>query len=308
MYPKEKLVSVLVEYESRTLWLFVWLKFARVRVPVLPVVSGPCRVHVPDGGQKVLKDPGMVDVPDVVFLTDTADRGSNVGVPGGRHAGEQVVFHLEIKATGEVAGNGSTVRARGFHLRLEPTDLAIVVSFRFLRRITIRVFKVVGQTKERGQGERFGNPENENVGQRPEADPVKLEGTHHVNVNVEQSQRNGVLAATAHKVTFHANAHRKRPALSQIQNLRIEDGTQPVSGQNRQIKECLEPMVPLPGRVSSGIIVEEHHGFRTEAVGVHGRVIGVGVVRPVLFDPQPLASTDKVGPESEQVIDEGVLF
>mmetsp|Transcript_30461 Transcript_30461/g.65366 ORF Transcript_30461/g.65366 Transcript_30461/m.65366 type:complete len:252 (+) Transcript_30461:1444-2199(+) len=59
--------------------------------------------------------------------------------------------------------------------------------------------------------------------------------------------------------------------------------------------------------VTGRIIVPEKHRLGSVAVGVVRVVIGEGVVGPVLFHPQPLASSDEIGTESEQVVDPGLL-
>ena len=201
-------VRTRVVVTTTTALTFVVLKLAGIRVAVLPVLARPRCVHVLDRRVKVGPDPGVVHVPDAVLFANGAHRRGNVRVPGRRHAGEQVVFHLKVEAAGQVARNGAPVRARRFHLRLEPAHLAVLfrVTFGFVRRIAVGVFKIVRQRKERRQCERFGHAKEQNVADSAEANAVELQRPHHVHVNVQAAQRNGVLAATAHKGAFHFDA------------------------------------------------------------------------------------------------------
>ena len=55
--------------------------------------------------------------------------------------------------------------------------------------------------------------------------------------------------------------------------------------------------------VTRRVIVPEEHGLGSVTIGVHLFVVGVGMVRPVLFHPQPLASSDEIGSESKSIVD-----
>mmetsp|Transcript_17805 Transcript_17805/g.32234 ORF Transcript_17805/g.32234 Transcript_17805/m.32234 type:complete len:267 (-) Transcript_17805:61-861(-) len=55
--------------------------------------------------------------------------------------------------------------------------------------------------------------------------------------------------------------------------------------------------------MTKGVVVKEQSWLGSDGIGVAGGMVGVGMVRPVLFHPQPLASTDKISTESQYVVD-----
>ena len=59
--------------------------------------------------------------------------------------------------------------------------------------------------------------------------------------------------------------------------------------------------------VARRIIVPEEHGFGSVTVGIIGMVIGVGMMRPMLFHPQPFAASNEIGSESKKFVDPGLL-
>lgn len=66
-------------------------------------------------------------------------------------------------------------------------------------------------------------------------------------------------------------------------------------------------MPPLSLGMTDGIIVEIKDGFGREGVGIFRRVVGVGVMSPVLGEPGPFTSSDEVGSETEEVVDPRVF-
>ena len=73
------------------------LEFSRKRI-LLPGRTRTGHVNVLDGGDEVLPDPRVVHVTDSMLLANLSDRRGNVGVPGRRHAREQMVLHLEVQS------------------------------------------------------------------------------------------------------------------------------------------------------------------------------------------------------------------
>mmetsp|Transcript_25821 Transcript_25821/g.60796 ORF Transcript_25821/g.60796 Transcript_25821/m.60796 type:complete len:261 (-) Transcript_25821:125-907(-) len=59
--------------------------------------------------------------------------------------------------------------------------------------------------------------------------------------------------------------------------------------------------------VARGIIVPEKHWFGTVTVGIVLVVVGVRVMRPVLFHPQPFASSNEIRSESQKIVDPCLL-
>ncbi len=109
-------------------------------------------IEVLDGRPHILEDPGIVGIPDTVFLANFTDSGSNEGVPGTRHAGEQMMLHLEIQPPRDASRDEPTIRRRCLDLRFEPTYRLTALTTSRVGRVPIYVLKVVGQGKEDGQG------------------------------------------------------------------------------------------------------------------------------------------------------------
>jgi len=77
-------------------------------------------MHVPEGRDQILMNPGVVRVLHAVLGAHLADLGRNVGVPRAAHAREEVVLHLEVEPAREVPGHGAAVGGGGLHLGFEP--------------------------------------------------------------------------------------------------------------------------------------------------------------------------------------------
>ena len=276
-------------------------QLSRKRV-VRPVRASTRGVQVLDGADQVLPHPGVVHIPDPVLGTNLANRGGDVRVPCRRHAREEVVFDLEVEPTGETARHESAVSARRFDLRGEPAHGFARFAHR-LGRIAVRIDKVVREAEQDRQSEAVGDAQEQHVTERPKAQAVVQKRADHVDPNVQDPQHDGVLAAALDEVALHLHPHELRPALLEIEDLRIEHRRQPVPRQHWHVVQELQGVVPLAGRVPEWVIVEEQHRLGPEGVRVLGGVIGVGVVRPVLFLPQPLAPADEVGTQSQQVVD-----
>jgi hypothetical protein len=82
-------------------------------------------------------------------------------------------------------------------------------------------------------------------------------GSYHVHDNVQESHQDSILASTLDKVTVHVNVGTHGTTLTQIQNLRIKDRRQPISGQDGEIKDDLEAMEPTSGWMIQGIVVKQ---------------------------------------------------
>lgn len=108
----------------------------------MPVGSSTGSMQVLDSRNPVLPDPGVVRVLDAVFLANLPHLWSDKGVPGRRHAGEQVMLDLKVESTSEAATNESTIRAGRLDLRLVPADRFALFAG-VLDRITVGVHKVV---------------------------------------------------------------------------------------------------------------------------------------------------------------------
>ena len=94
--------------------------------PLLCSDRSTCSMNVFHGAQTVLPNRRIVHVLNIVLFTDFANLGSNVRVPGRRHAGEQVVLNLKVESTRQCTSHCATVRARRLNLGLEPTHLVVV--------------------------------------------------------------------------------------------------------------------------------------------------------------------------------------
>lgn len=68
-----------------------------------------CVLDVLDGRKPIAEEGGVVSVPHTVFLAHLTHGRLDVGVPGARHAGEAMVFNLEVEATSQVARDLATV-------------------------------------------------------------------------------------------------------------------------------------------------------------------------------------------------------
>ena len=263
--------------------------------------SGSGGVKVFDGGDPILPHPWVKGVSYIVFLANLADLGGDKGVPGGGHAGEQVVLHLKVESSRDASANESTVGARCLDLGLVPADLFSLFAG-VLDRIAVHFFKVVREGKQKGQREGFRNPHEHNVSNGCEG-LVVVKGNDAVDVNVHETESNGVLAALDNVVAVHAHSRLEGPALPEIQHLGVKDGRQPVSSQHKEVKKGLELVDPLARGMVERVVVKEEHGLGSTTIGVLLFVVGVGVVGPVLFHPEPLASSNQVGSQTQEVVD-----
>ena len=66
-------------------------------------------------------------------------------------------------------------------------------------------------------------------------------------------------------------------------------------------------MPPFTFGVANGIIIKGKHRLRAETVRIILRVIGVGVMSPVLCHPIPFVGANEIGTESKEVIDPGTF-
>lgn len=62
-------------------------------------------------------------------------------------------------------------------------------------------------------------------------------------------------------------------------------------------------MVPLSLGMAGGVAVNDHERFHRFAIWIFVRVIGVGMVSPMLLKPYPSISPHKVGAQSQQMVD-----
>mmetsp|Transcript_24670 Transcript_24670/g.44616 ORF Transcript_24670/g.44616 Transcript_24670/m.44616 type:complete len:256 (-) Transcript_24670:196-963(-) len=124
-----------------------------------------------------------------------------------------------------------------------------------------------------------------------------------IDVNVQQSQKERVLATTGNVVIVHTNAHSKSTTLLQVQHLRIKDGRQPVSSKDGDVVKDLKAMHPSTSRMIERIIVKQEHGFGAKAVGVLFCMISIRVVCPMLFQPEPFRSSNEICSQSKNIID-----
>lgn len=209
-----------------------------------PVGTGPGRVHVADGGEKVLVDPRVVGVVDAVFGANFADLGGNVGIPSAAHAWEQVVFNLKVETSREATGKESTVSAGSFDLCLEPVDWFSRL-FQWGGRIAIRGFEIVRQRKQDRQRERFRHTHEHDVSKDtpgPFEAGVGVKRSNHVHRNVHGPPENRILASRVNESVVETDTDGKCAALLEVKNLWIEDSGQPVSSQDGHVKECLKAM------------------------------------------------------------------
>ncbi len=94
-------------------------------------------------------------------------------------------------------------------------------------------------------------------------------------INVDKSHQDSILASAFDKVALHANTRSHGATLSQIDNLWIEHGRQPISGQDGKVKENLEAVKPLARGMVNWIIIEQEERFSTLAVWIFDCVVGV---------------------------------
>ena len=134
-----------------------------------------------------------------------------------------------------------------------------------------------------------------------------LEWGDDIDVNVQESKEKSVLAATGNVVIVHANADSKCTTLFEIQNLRVEDGRDPVSSKDWKVVKHLEAVHPGASGMTKRIVIEEQHGLGSKAVRVHFSMIRVRVVSPVLFHPKPLGPADKVRSKTQNLVHPGLF-
>ena len=109
------------------------------------------------------------------------------------------------------------------------------------------------------------------------------EGCDGVHVDIKNTKDYSILSSALDKVIFHLDSNSEDLSLFQVENLRIKDRIEPITGKDRQNEDGLELVNPFPFRVSKRVIVEEHHRFSTEVIRVHVDMVSVSMVRPVLL-------------------------
>ena len=272
-----------------------------------PVGGSTGLVDVLDGGDEILVHPGVVGVLDTVLGADLTHLGCNVWVPGTGHAGEQVVLHLEVEASGDGTGNESTVGRGSLHLGLEPAGSLVLSVASAVGRITVDVFKVVRKGKQDCQSQTGGGSHDHDVSKNGWVPSLLDEWGNTVGVNVKKTQGDGVLSALSDVRVVHADSNFLGSSLLKDENLRVEDGRKPVSGQDENVVKGLELVHERTLFVARWVIVPEDHRLGSVTIRILKVVVGEGVVSPVLFHPQPLASSDEIGSKSKKIVDPRLL-
>jgi len=213
-----------------------------------------------------------------------------------------MMFYLKIQSPGQSTRNETTVRAGCFHLGLEPAHWLSGL-LKVSRGIAVRIFEIVRESEQGSQSKTFGQSHQHNVTKGFPSQSVIHERGYDVAVNVQETEGDGELDTTMDKRIVHLNSNRLRAALLQIKNLWIKHRGKPVKAQDRQKVKGLELVCPGSSLVSQGIIVEKDQGFSAVTIRIVGSMIGVGMVGPMLFAPQPLASTNKVRTKSQDIVD-----
>jgi hypothetical protein len=251
--------------------------FARVRIAILPVGTGSSLVKILDGGSEILQHPWVVYVTYTMLFADTTYGRCNVRIPSGTHTREKVVFDLEVESTGETSRDESSIRRRSLHLSFEPANLFSILANR-VGGVSVYFLKVVGKGKQNGQSQTRTNTHNHDVAKNIPGKSLILNGSNDVGINVQETQKDGILAALLDIIVFHNNTNFQRSTLSEIQDLNIEDGRQPISSQYSHVINCLEVVHEGTFGVIKRIIVEKKHGFSAKAIRVFLVVVGVRVV------------------------------
>lgn len=253
------------------------------------------------GRPPILMNPRVVRIVNIVLFANLAHLGGNVWVIRRRHAWEQVMFHLKIKTSSECTRNKSAVGARCFHLGLEPAN-RFARSTSFLCWIAVSVNKIMGERKQYCQSQGFTDGHYCDVIHSSQG-RMMLKRNYDIDVNVQKTQENGILAAVLDIIAFHSEANTLSTSLLEGKNFWVEDRRKPVPSKNKQVEKSLKRVERLPGRMVQRVIVEEHERLGSKRVWVFFCVVGVRVMRPMLLHPKPLASSNKVSSESQQIID-----
>ncbi len=95
-----------------------------------------------------------------------------------------------------------------------------------------------------------------------------------IGVNVEETQSDGIFPALDDVGAVHLHAHTQRPSLAEVQDLRVEDRRQPITGQYDPIVESLKVMNECPLWVAGRVVIEQDHGLGTVAIGILFMMIG----------------------------------
>lgn len=210
------------------------------------------------------------------------------------------MLYLKVQSSSDTARDETTVCRTSLDLRLEPTHR--FASFtRLFRGVTIHVLKVVRQGKQNGQCQRGRNTHEHDVAQGSH-EVVLLKGHNGVNVDVKEAQTNCELSTVLDVIRIHLEPNSLGTTLTKIKNFWIEDGRQPVSSQYYHVVESLEGVHPSATLVAQRVIVKQHEWLGTETIRILGIVIGVGVVSPMLLHPQPLAATNKISTQPQNVV------
>mmetsp|Transcript_22644 Transcript_22644/g.55890 ORF Transcript_22644/g.55890 Transcript_22644/m.55890 type:complete len:471 (+) Transcript_22644:445-1857(+) len=254
---------------------------------------------VGEGRDHVGKDRRVVDVPHAVLLAHLHHLGLDVGVPGRREAGEEVVLNLEVEAARQVASDVGPIGRRGLHLRLVPVNLAR------LSGVPLRVHEVVREGEGDGEGERLHGRHDPHVQER--RGPVVVDegrGAEDGEVGRAEHPRDGAVSLPVRVVEPHSSV--LGAGVVECEGVGVEDGAGPVEGEHGEHVEVLHAMHRLAHGAVLAVVVEEEEGVRAGGVRIPRHVVGEGVVGPVLLQPQVLAPPNHIRTETKHVVPEGV--
>mmetsp|Transcript_7017 Transcript_7017/g.16319 ORF Transcript_7017/g.16319 Transcript_7017/m.16319 type:complete len:255 (-) Transcript_7017:424-1188(-) len=210
-----------------------------------------------------------------------------------------MVFNLEVEPPRDPPRHLPSVRAAGLALALVPVRGAVS------HRVALGVLEVVAEREGDGESERLHHRHEPDVGDGGQG-VVEEEGREGGGCDVEGSDGPRDRPRGLEVGVLEAEAPILRRNVSDVNGLGGEDRGDPVEGEDRQHVPVLEG---VEGSAEGGVrrvVVEEEERIRALGIGVLGDVVGEGVVRPMLLQPQVLAPADHVRAEPEQLVPEGV--
>lgn len=246
-----------------------------------PVGSSSSLVHVTEGRYQVLPNPWVISIVHTVLLANLPNGGGNVRIPSRTHSWEQVMLHLEIETTSKVAGNSTAIGRGCLHLRLEPADGFSSLT-ELSARITVRILKVVRQGEEQTEGNTFTDAHQKDDSSGSHGEAIVRQGRVNIQEHVHNPQGNCILSPLHNVVILLLNSDVLRTPVTQINDLRIEYGRQPVESKQENEVCSLELVPPLSLRMSRWVIVECKHGLRAKAIRIFFMMIGECMMSPML--------------------------
>mmetsp|Transcript_5825 Transcript_5825/g.8288 ORF Transcript_5825/g.8288 Transcript_5825/m.8288 type:complete len:279 (+) Transcript_5825:541-1377(+) len=125
--------------------------------------------------------------------------------------------------------------------------------------------------------------------------------------DVVHPNQHGIFASARNKIGFHLDSLLQSSAMLEIEMSRVEQAAEPVGRQNNHRIHHLELVHYRTCCMLQRVGMEQDERFSAGGIRILLQIVCKRMMRPMLFNPQPLGSTNQVSTESIHVIGKVVL-